>query len=115
MSHWCNNYMGDYLDCTFVELQLAFCKRYRKVQNDEQVYLYLKHMKQEKNERVEVYHERLLKLATSLQHNITNSFLTTIFRFGLQPYLHVVAVGMKRETLQEHKEATLVREEVFLK
>jgi hypothetical protein len=72
-------------------------------------------MKQEKNERVEVYHERLLKLATSLQHNITNSFLTTIFRFGLQPYLHVVAVGMKRETLQEHKEATLVREEVFLK
>ncbi len=20
MSDWCNNYMGDYLDCTFVEL-----------------------------------------------------------------------------------------------
>jgi len=31
--------MGDYLDCTFAKLQLAFCKRYRKVQNDEQVYL----------------------------------------------------------------------------
>jgi hypothetical protein len=39
MSNWCNNYPRDYLDCTFVELQLAFCKRYKKVQNDELVYL----------------------------------------------------------------------------
>ncbi len=29
--NWCNNYMGDYPDCIFVELLLAFCKRYRKV------------------------------------------------------------------------------------
>jgi len=107
--------MGDYPDCTFVELQLAFCKRYQKVQNDEQVYLYLKNMKQEKNERVEVYHERLLKLATSLQHNTTNSFLTTVFKYGLQPYLHVATTGMKGKTLQEHKEVALVCEKVFLK
>jgi hypothetical protein len=26
---WCNNYMGDYLDCTFAELQLAFCTWFR--------------------------------------------------------------------------------------
>jgi hypothetical protein len=39
MSNYCNNYMGDYPDCTFAELQLVFCKRYIKVQNDEQVYL----------------------------------------------------------------------------
>jgi hypothetical protein len=45
VSNWCNNYMGDYLHCTFVELQLTFCKRYRKVQNDEQVYLQLENMK----------------------------------------------------------------------
>ncbi len=31
VSNWSNNYMGDYLYCTFVELQLTFCKRYRKV------------------------------------------------------------------------------------
>jgi hypothetical protein len=66
MSDWCNNYLGNYLDCIFVELKLVFCKRYRKVQNDEQVYLYLKNMKHEKNERVEVYYEKLLKLANSL-------------------------------------------------
>jgi hypothetical protein len=44
-------------------------------------------MKQEKNERVEVYYERLLKLTNSLQHKTTNSFpiiclqirITTIF------------------------------------
>ncbi len=39
MSDWCNNYMGVYPNCTFVELQLAFCKMYKKVQNDEQIYL----------------------------------------------------------------------------
>jgi hypothetical protein len=48
MSDWCNNYMGDNLDYTFIELQLTFYKRYRKVQNDEQVYLQLKNTKQEK-------------------------------------------------------------------
>ncbi len=73
--------MGDYLDCTFVKLQLAFCKRCKKVQNDEQVYLQLKNI--EKNERVEVYYERLLKLANSFQRETINNFLTIIFRFRL--------------------------------
>jgi hypothetical protein len=49
--------MGDYSNRTFVELQLNFCERYKKVQNDEQVYLQLKNMKHEKNEIVEVYYE----------------------------------------------------------
>ncbi len=39
VSNWCNNYMGDYPNCTFVELQLAFCKRFKTIQNDEQMYL----------------------------------------------------------------------------
>jgi hypothetical protein len=56
-------------------------------------------MKQEKNEKVEVYYERLLKLANSLQHKTIDSFLTIVFRSGLQPYLHVAAVSMKRKTL----------------
>jgi hypothetical protein len=54
-------------------------------------------MKHEKNERVEVYYERLLKLANSLQHKATNNFLTTIFIFGLQPYLRVAITDMKRK------------------
>jgi len=57
---------------------------------------------------VEVYYERLLKLANSLQHGTTNSFLTTIFRSRLQPYLCVATTNMKRQTLQQHKEITLV-------
>jgi hypothetical protein len=68
-------------------------------------------MKEEKNERVEVYYERLLKLANSLQHRTIDNFLTTIFRSRLQPYLHVTTIGMKRETLQQHKEVVLVCEE----
>jgi hypothetical protein len=68
-------------------------------------------MKHENNERMEVYYERLLKLANSLQHRIIDSFLTTIFIFGLQPYLCITIVGMKKETLLQHKETTLVCEE----
>jgi hypothetical protein len=49
---------------------------------------------------MEVYYEKLLKLANTLQHKTINSFLTTIFRYGLQLYLHVATIGMNRETLQ---------------
>jgi hypothetical protein len=35
----CNNYMGDYPNYIFAKLQLAFYKRYEKVQNGEQVYV----------------------------------------------------------------------------
>jgi len=48
---------------------------------------------------VEVYYERLLKLVNSLQHKTIDNFLTIIFIYGLQPYLHVATIGMKRETL----------------
>ncbi len=65
-------------------------------------------MKQEKNEIVDVYYEILLTLANSLQHKTTNNFLTTIFKTRLQPYLCVATVGMKKETIQQHKEVALV-------
>jgi hypothetical protein len=39
MFYSCNNYLRDYLDCAIAKLHLAFYKRYKKVQNDEQVYL----------------------------------------------------------------------------
>jgi len=60
---------------------------------------------------VEAHYERLLKLANNLQHKTIDSFLTNVFRSGLQPYLHVVIASMNKETLQQHKEATLVCEE----
>ncbi len=113
VSYWCNNYMGNYPNCPFAKLQLAFCKRYKEVQNDEQAYLQLKNMKQEKNERVEVYYERLLKLFNNLQQKTTNSFLTIVFKSRLQPYLRVAIAGMKRKNLQQHKEITLVCEKEF--
>jgi hypothetical protein len=56
-------------------------------------------MKHERNEIVEVYYERLLTLANSLQHKTINSLLTIIFRFGLQPYLCVAIISTKKETL----------------
>jgi hypothetical protein len=52
-------------------------------------------MKHEKNERVEVYYERLLKLVNSLQQKTTNNFLTAVFIAGLQPHMCVALIGMK--------------------
>jgi hypothetical protein len=44
---------------------------------------------------MEVYYERLLKLANSLQHKTIDNLLTTVFRTRLQPYLRVTIAGMK--------------------
>jgi hypothetical protein len=41
----CHNYMSKFLDCTFKKLTLTFCKHHQKIQNDEQIYMELKHMK----------------------------------------------------------------------
>jgi len=38
-------------------------------------------------------------------------FLTTIFRVGLLPYLRLTTIGMRKNTLIEHKEATIICEE----
>jgi hypothetical protein len=42
--------MLEFPNFTFLELTQAFCKCHRKTQNDEQTYMELKNMKQEKNE-----------------------------------------------------------------
>ncbi len=59
----------------------------------------LKNMKHEKNERVEVYYERLLKLVNSLERRTIDSFLTIIFKSRIQPYMRGTTIGMKRETM----------------
>jgi hypothetical protein len=56
-------------------------------------------MKHEKNDRVEVYYERLLKLANSFQHKTLDSFLIIVFRSRLQPSLWVAIAGTKKETM----------------
>jgi hypothetical protein len=49
-----------------LKLTQTFYKRHRKTQNDEQIYMELKNMKQEEIERVEVYYEEIQKLAHGL-------------------------------------------------
>jgi len=60
---------------------------------------------------VEVYYEQIQKWTHGLQVPTINSFLTTMFRACLQSYLKIVTAGMKRSTLQQHKEATMLCEE----
>jgi len=68
-------------------------------------------MKQKEIQRVKVYYERIQKLGHSLQILTTCRFLTIVFRVGLQAYFSIVTTGMKRSTLQHHKEATMLCEE----
>jgi hypothetical protein len=62
----------------------------------------LKNMKQEETKRVEVYYEWIQKLAHGLQVLTTYIFLTTVFRVGLQSYIRITTIGMKRSTLQQN-------------
>ncbi len=53
----------------------------------------------------------MLKLANYLHVGVINVFLTTIFKACLLPCLRLATIGMKRNTLIEHKEATIVCDE----
>jgi hypothetical protein len=75
--------MLEFLDYIFLKFTQAFCKHHRKIQNDEQIYLELKNMKQKEIERVEIYYERIQKLVHGLQVPTTNNLLITVFRVGL--------------------------------
>jgi len=97
---WCHNYMLEYPDYTFSDITQAFCKCHRRTQNDEQIYMELKNMKQEVIKRVEVYYEQIQKLAHGLQVPTIDTFLTTVFKTSLQSYFKIVTTGMKRSTPQ---------------
>jgi hypothetical protein len=71
--------MQSHSKCTFVELEAAFYKQYPKVQIDEQVYMALRIIKQTSNKKMEVYYERILKLANYLKHKTNGSLLMTFF------------------------------------
>jgi hypothetical protein len=61
-----------------------------------------------KKEHVKVYYKQIFKLANCLQIKVTNTYLTIIFKVGLHRYILLLIVGMKWETLIEHKEAMVV-------
>ncbi len=79
ISEWGKNFMYSHPGCIFLELEVAFCKHYRIVQNDEHLYMALKVIKQGSNEKIEVYYEWILKLANYLQHKEDDNLLTTFF------------------------------------
>ncbi len=58
-SNWCHNYMSKFPNFTFLGLSQVICKRYQKTQNDQQIYMELKNMKQVETKRVEVYYEQI--------------------------------------------------------
>jgi hypothetical protein len=58
--------MSEFPGYIFLELTQAFCKHHWKTQNDEQIYMELKNMKQEETKKVEVYYEWIQKLAHGL-------------------------------------------------
>jgi hypothetical protein len=103
--------MLEFPSCIFLELTQAFCNRHWKIQNDKQIHMELKNMKQEETKRVEVYCEKIQKVAHGLQILTTNNFLTIVFRVGLQSYFKIVTTRMKWLTLQQHKEAVMLCEE----
>jgi hypothetical protein len=94
-SDWCHDYMLWFPKYTFLELTQGFCKCHQKTQNDEQIYMEVKNMKQEETKRVEVYYEQIQKLAHGLQLPTTNNFLTIVFRVGLQSYFIIATIRMK--------------------
>jgi hypothetical protein len=83
ISLWCKTFMQCHSGCTFLELEVAFYKHYCTIQNDEQVYMALRIMKQGSNKKVEVYYEWVLKLSNHLHCKVDNNLLITFFRAGL--------------------------------
>jgi hypothetical protein len=45
VQRWANDYLDMHLNCTWKEFKVAFKKRYREQQTDEQVYVALKTLK----------------------------------------------------------------------
>jgi hypothetical protein len=84
---------------------------HQKAQNDEQIYMELKNMKQEETKRVKVYYERIQKLIHGLQIPTTYNFLIIMFKANLLSYLRIAIPRMKRSTLQHHKEVVMLCEE----
>jgi hypothetical protein len=89
-------------------MEQAFCKQFKTMKNDEEVYMQLQNIQQQIIKCAKVYHERLLKLTNYLLVKTTNVFFTIVFLACLLPNLILATTRMKRDTLIEHKETTVV-------
>ncbi len=52
--------------------------------------------------------QKIFKLVNCLNIKVIDTYLTIIFKVGLHPYILLLIVGMKWETLIEHKETMVV-------
>ncbi len=66
ISEWGENFVQNHLNCTFEELEQAFCKRFHIVKNGEKIYVQLKNLKQQVSKWAEIYYECLLNFANCL-------------------------------------------------
>jgi hypothetical protein len=66
---------------------------------------------QQVGEWVEVYYERLLKLANYLQVKDTIVFFIIIFRARLQPYRKLAITSMAIDIIIKHKEVAVIYED----
>jgi hypothetical protein len=79
---WGKIFVQDHPNCTFKELEQAFCKCFWIVKNDEIFYKQLRNL-QQLGEWVEVYYDHLLKLADCLQVKVIDVLFITIFKVNL--------------------------------
>jgi hypothetical protein len=110
---WGENFMQFHPSCSFMELEVTFCKHYHTIQNDEQIDMALRVIKQSNDKKVKAYYERILKIANYFQHEVNDNLLTTFFRVRLVPYLQIAITGMKQDTLFKHKEFVVTYEETM--
>ncbi len=67
------NFMQSHPRCTFLELEVAFCKCYYTIQNDEPVYMAFRVIKQGYDEKVDIHPKWILKFATILNIRSTTT------------------------------------------
>jgi hypothetical protein len=60
------NYIQNHPNFTFEELEQTFCKKYKIIKNDKEVYMQLCNIQQQIAKRVKVYYECMLKLVNYL-------------------------------------------------
>ncbi len=63
---WGENFVEDRPNFTFEKLEQTFCKWFKTLKNNEEVYMQLWNIQQPTIEHVEVYYEHLIKLANFL-------------------------------------------------
>ena len=89
----------------FQELLTAFKLHYQEVDNNDQAYLKFRSLKQEAEESVDDYYERMMKLANQFATIPSDNFLMSNFRVGLLKYLQVAIVGLSRTILAQARKS----------